>query len=145
LSRQRRNGPRAGSGASEQDFAQKTKSLKMKFRSPRIKNCEHAILASCLVSLVEPKRFMAKSEDFTGTKVNDAIPTAIFLTMEFEQKHYMGFLSVNDAVLCRQLNTLLSEHIGRSIKEDRENDSCVKLKPKVASTARFILSEPLRF
>ena len=37
--------------------------------------------------------------------------------MEFEQKQFMGFLSVNDAVLCRQLNTLLSEHLGRSIKE----------------------------
>jgi hypothetical protein len=54
---------------------------------------------------------------FTGTKVSDAIPTAIFLTMEFEQKQYMGFLSINDAVLCRHLNKLLNEHVWRSIEE----------------------------
>ena len=54
---------------------------------------------------------------FTGTSVNDAIPTAIFLKMQFEQKEYMGFLSVNDAVLCRQLNELLDQHIGRPIEE----------------------------
>ena len=54
---------------------------------------------------------------FTGTAVNEAIPTAIFLKMEFNQKQYMGFLNVNDAVLCFQLNRLLNEHIGRTIEE----------------------------
>jgi hypothetical protein len=54
---------------------------------------------------------------FTGTKINDAISTAIFLTMEFEQKHYMGFLSMNDAVFCGQLNKLLNEHVGQSVEE----------------------------
>jgi len=37
--------------------------------------------------------------------------------MEFEQKQYMGFLSINDAVLCRHLNKLLNEHVWRSIEE----------------------------
>jgi hypothetical protein len=54
---------------------------------------------------------------FTGTKVNDAISTAIFLTMEFEQKHYMGFLSMNDAAFCGQLNKLLNGHVGQSVEE----------------------------
>jgi hypothetical protein len=54
---------------------------------------------------------------FTGTAVNDAVPTAIFVKMDFEKKQYMGFLTVNDAVLCRQLNKLLNQHVGRSIQE----------------------------
>src|ERR1051325_8080330 len=59
---------------------------------------------------------------FSGTKVNGAIPTAIFLTMEFEQRQFMGFLSVNDAVLCRQLNKLLNEHVGDRLKKSGISD-----------------------
>ena len=54
---------------------------------------------------------------FAGTAATDAIPTAIFLKMEFEQKQYMGFLNVNDVVLCRQLDSLLNQHLGRSMEE----------------------------
>jgi hypothetical protein len=54
------------------------------------------------------------------------MPTSIFLKMEFEQKQYMGFLVVNDAVLCQQLWMILDEHIGEPIEQIGELDvSCL--------------------
>jgi len=54
---------------------------------------------------------------FTGTVLNEAMPTAMFMKISFEQKEYMGFLSVNDAVLCLQLDKLLNQYIGRPIEQ----------------------------
>jgi len=74
-----------------------------------------------------PDKVYGEVGNFAGTAVTEAIPTAIFLKMEFEQKQYMGFLSVNDAVLCRQLNKLLNQYVGRSIEQIGDLDVSVFL------------------
>lgn len=63
------------------------------------------------------KRLEGEVGVFTGTKINDDLPSAIFLLMEFEQQRYMGFLTCGDPGFCDLLDRLLQDHIGRPVKE----------------------------
>ena len=59
---------------------------------------------------------------FTGTILHDDIPTALFIRMVIDETAYMGYLGVNDAVFCYQLNKFLQHHIGRTIAEIADLD-----------------------
>lgn len=63
------------------------------------------------------KRLEGEIGILTGTVLNHGFPRAIFLTMEFEQKDYMGFVTCADASFCCQLDSFLQNYIGRPIKE----------------------------
>ena len=62
------------------------------------------------------KRLEGEIGILTGTVLNHGFPRAIFLTMEFEQKDYMGFVTCADASFCCQLDSFLQNYIGRPIK-----------------------------
>jgi hypothetical protein len=49
---------------------------------------------------------MVNWEIFPGTILHNDIPTAIFIRMIFEERAYMGYLGVNDAVFCYRLECI---------------------------------------
>jgi hypothetical protein len=52
-----------------------------------------------------------------GVKLFDLTPNRCFLIIDFQTIRYMGSLLFQDAVFCRQIQDLLQQHLGRSIKE----------------------------
>ena len=49
--------------------------------------------------------------------LHEAIPTAIFLRMQYHEKRYMVFLAVRDAVSSLEINKLFNRYVGRPIEE----------------------------
>jgi hypothetical protein len=65
----------------------------------------------------EVKKLHGEIGVFTGTIRHEAVPSTIFLRMEFENESYLGFLVVGKPMFCLQLDNLLQEHVGRTIAE----------------------------
>ena len=52
---------------------------------------------------------------FTGTVLNDGVPSALFLKMQYEDEPYMGFLTAGDFAFCLELSRFLQSFIGRRL------------------------------
>jgi hypothetical protein len=65
----------------------------------------------------EVKKLRGEIGVFTGTIRHEAVPSTIFLRMEFEDESYRGFLVVGEPMFCLQIDNLLQEHVGRTIAE----------------------------
>lgn len=63
------------------------------------------------------KRLEGEIGIFTGTVLNDGIPSALFLKMQYEEEAYMGFLTVGDPAFCLELSRFLQSFIGRPINQ----------------------------
>jgi hypothetical protein len=54
--------------------------------------------------------------------MSDLIDNKIFMFMLYDGCRYMGFLSFDDRMFCRQIYTLLKAHVSLSIKEIADLD-----------------------
>jgi hypothetical protein len=48
---------------------------------------------------------------------NDRISNKCYIVIEHEKEHFVGSLIFDDIEFCRQISSLLQQHIGRSIEE----------------------------
>jgi hypothetical protein len=51
------------------------------------------------------------------TITHELFPHRLYLVMQFEGWRYMASVTFDDQAFCEQINALLEQHIGRSIKD----------------------------
>ena len=63
------------------------------------------------------KRLTGEIGMFTGTILDEDVPTRLYVKMEFKQERYLGCLLIQDTVFSYQLHRFLQNYIGLTIKE----------------------------
>ena len=63
------------------------------------------------------KRLTGEIGRLIGIIFYPGIPKCLYLRMQVENERYMGCLAFSDASFCRQMEGILKNHIGRSMKE----------------------------